>query len=382
MKKVIVIGAGIAGASTAYHLAKLGAEVLIVDRQEQGQATAAAAGIICPWLSQRRNKAWYKLVKAGARYYAELIEALAGEGESDTGYAQVGALCLQQETEKLVKLEERAQQRLADAPEIGAVSMLSEQETIARFPLLGAGQAAVHVSGAARVDGHKLSAALLRGAQRQGARLVHGSAAINYRGTHVSGVTICGADGLSSSYEADEVVVCAGAWARELLQPLGLLFSIRPQKAQILHLELPPGYDASSWPVVIPPSTQYMLTFGSSRLVIGATHEDHAVDYDVRATAGGVYEILHKGLEMAPGLADCALQEVRVGFRPVAPGFLPVLGRMPGWGGLSAVNGLGSSGLTVGPYAGRQLARLVLGLHTELDIAPYDVGQALAVPSP
>lgn len=64
MKSYIVVGAGILGASTAYHLAKAGANVTIVDRQQVGQATDAAAGIVCPWLSQRRNKAWYKSLKA------------------------------------------------------------------------------------------------------------------------------------------------------------------------------------------------------------------------------------------------------------------------------------------------------------------------------
>lgn len=383
MKKVIVIGAGIAGASTAYHLAKLGAEVFIVDREESGQATAAAAGIICPWLSQRRNKAWYALVKAGARYYSELIETLESEGARDTGYARVGALCLQQGAEKLAKLEERAQLRLADAPEIGAVSVLSEQETAASFPLLAAGYTAVHVSGAARVDGAKLCAALLDSAYQRGARLLHGSAALDYSGTKVTGVTVSGMNGSRDSYKADEVVICAGAWARELLQPLGLLLAVRPQKAQILHLELPPGYDASGWPVVMPPvNPPYLLALGSSRLVLGATHEDDAVDYDHRATVGGVHEMLYKGLEHAPGLADCELQEVRVGFRPVARGHLPVLGRVPGWDGLSALNGLGSSGLTVAPYAGRQLALITLGMESELELEPYHLGQVLAGPHP
>jgi D-amino-acid dehydrogenase len=73
MQKIIVIGAGILGASTAYHLAKSGAEVIIVDRHDRGQATYAAAGIVCPWLSQRRNKAWYQLAIGGARYYPDLI---------------------------------------------------------------------------------------------------------------------------------------------------------------------------------------------------------------------------------------------------------------------------------------------------------------------
>lgn len=63
MSRYIVIGAGILGAATAYHLAKLGADVVVVDRKDAGQATDAAAGMICPWLSQRRNKAWYRLAK-------------------------------------------------------------------------------------------------------------------------------------------------------------------------------------------------------------------------------------------------------------------------------------------------------------------------------
>ena len=67
MKKVIVIGGGISGASAAYQLTKLSADVkvTIIDRKDPGQATDAAAGIICPWLSQRRNKAWYQLAKKG-----------------------------------------------------------------------------------------------------------------------------------------------------------------------------------------------------------------------------------------------------------------------------------------------------------------------------
>lgn len=75
MNKVIVIGAGILGASAAYQLSKLGAEVIIIDRKDVGQATDAAAGIICPWLSQRRNKAWYRLAKAGASFIRHLFKS-------------------------------------------------------------------------------------------------------------------------------------------------------------------------------------------------------------------------------------------------------------------------------------------------------------------
>ncbi len=61
MANVIVIGGGIVGLSVAYYLAKENVEVTLVDADHTGQATTAAAGIICPWVSQRRNK---KMVSA------------------------------------------------------------------------------------------------------------------------------------------------------------------------------------------------------------------------------------------------------------------------------------------------------------------------------
>ena len=74
-----------------------------MDRQQVGQATDAAAGIVCPWLSQRRNKAWYKIVKGGARYYSSLIQQLEDDGETDTGYNRVGAISLHTDEKNLIK---------------------------------------------------------------------------------------------------------------------------------------------------------------------------------------------------------------------------------------------------------------------------------------
>ncbi|OXS60295.1 oxidoreductase [Cohnella sp. CIP 111063] len=372
MRTYIVIGAGILGASTAYQLARSGADVALIDRKDAGQATDAAAGIICPWLSQRRNQAWYRLAKAGARYYPELIEQLREDGETDTGYARVGALSIHTDPEKIGKIEERARLRREEAPEIGDIAVLDELETHKLFPLLAEGCRAVRIGGAARVDGRALRDALIRAAVRHGAVLVRGDAELIYEGTRVKGAI---ADG--KRYLADAVIACAGAWARDLLQPLGLRFNVSFQKAQIMHLELEGDQETDSWPVVIPPSDQYLLAFEQRRIVIGATHENGVERSDTRMTAGGMQEILNKGLETAPGLADAAFVEMRTGFRPFTPGFLPVIGAVPGWEGLLAANGLGASGLTVGPYLGSQLARLALGLETDIDLGDYEVGKAL-----
>jgi D-amino-acid dehydrogenase len=372
MKKVIVIGAGILGASTAYHLAKSGAEILLIDRNDEGQATDAAAGIICPWLSQRRNQDWYQLAKAGARYYPQLIAELEQDGETETGYAQTGALSIHKDQDKISKMAERAKLRREDAPEIGAITCLNEKETRERFPLLGEGYSSVHISGAARVDGRALRDALIRSAQRHGARLIEGEAELLYEGEQVNGVQV-----QTERYMADMVVVCAGAWANEMMEPLGVHFKVHYQKAQIVHLRATNQENTSQWPVIMPPTDQYLLAFADQKMVVGATHENDVEGYDTRITAGGMQEVLNKGLELAPDLANCTLDEVRVGFRPFTPGFLPVMGQVPGWSGLITANGLGASGLTMGPYIGGQLARLALDLEPEINIEAYNVSKAI-----
>ncbi|QTM97974.1 FAD-dependent oxidoreductase [Sediminibacillus dalangtanensis] len=370
MKKFIIVGAGILGASTAYRLAKAGAEVMIVDRKDTGQATDAAAGIICPWLSQRRNKAWYQLAKGGARYYPELIKELTSDGEKNTGYTKSGAISLHHDQKKLDAMEERAWKRRESAPEMGEISRLSADQAKALFPPLSGEMEAVHVSGAARVDGRLLLNALLRAAAKHGAERINGSASLAVKGNKAYGVRVD-----KEVFYADKVIVTAGAWAQELFNQAGIPFNVRFQKAQILHLELPDTQTAD-WPVVMPPSNHYLLAFDPNRIVVGTTHED-IEHYDTRATAGGIKEILDKSLQTAPGLSESTLLEARVGFRPFTPGFLPVIGAVPGFEGLLTANGLGASGLTMGPYIGSELAKLALGETTEIDLNLYDVAGAL-----
>ncbi|BAQ10742.1 uncharacterized oxidoreductase yurr [Bacillus sp. OxB-1] len=361
MKRFIVVGGGILGASTAYHLARAGEDVLLVDRQDAGQGTDAAAGIICPWLSQRRNKAWYALAKNGAAYYASLIARLEEDGETDTGYKRVGAVSLHTDEAKLAKMEERARLRREDAPEVGDIRQLSAESTAELFPPIASDYSSVHISGAARVNGRELRNALVRAAKKHGARVLAGDARLLADGKRITGVGVG-----QEEIPADTVIITAGAWAAELLEPIGVRLQVKGQKAQIVHLQLEDSGTAR-WPVVMPPNDQYIVAFDGGRIVMGATHEDDR-EFDLRVTAGGVAEVLQKALSVAPGLADGEFAEVRVGYRPFTPDFLPVIGEVPGIMGLFLANGLGASGLTVGPFLGGQLAKLATEGSGSLDI--------------
>ncbi|MFB1050252.1 NAD(P)/FAD-dependent oxidoreductase [Paraliobacillus sp. JSM ZJ581] len=369
MTKHLIIGAGILGASTAYHLAEKGVDVTVIDRKHAGQATDAAAGIVCPWLSQRRNKLWYFLAKEGARYYQTLIKELTNDGELDTGYKQVGAISIRESEEKLDAMLKRAMKRREDAPEIGDLTKLTADQVKEMFPPLKEGVGAIHVSGAARVDGRKLRNALIRAAKKHGAKFIQGNATLKEEKQQVYALID------DQPMFADRIIITAGVWSKQLLSTLGINFLVEAQKAQIMHMQLP-NTDTSEWPVVMPPSDHYLVAYDDQRVIAGATHENN-LGFDHRVTPIGLQEILNKSLDIAPGLAQSTVLETRVGFRPSTPGFLPVIGQIPGYDQLFTANGLGSSGLTTGPFLGQQLADLVLGETIHIDPNNYPVAGAI-----
>ncbi len=369
-KHYVVIGGGILGTSTALHLALNKAQVTLIDRNDIGKATNVAAGIISPWLSQRRNKDWYFLASHGAAYYPQLVETLVDLGETDVGYKQVGALHIHQEEKRIEQILALAEKRKIDASEIGETSKLTASEIEQLFPYITEPLYAAYAGGGARVDGRKLTEAMQKAAIKLGANYIEGSASLQIGNRDAISVTVNGIH-----IAADEIIVTTGAWGNETLQPLQIDMQVKPQKAQILELQLKDN-ESEHWPVVMAPSALYMLAFEAGRMMIGTTHEDDK-GFDARPTVGAAYEMLEKAFQIAPTLQEAMFADIKVGFRPVVPNALPVIGRLPNTPNVLVANGLGSSGLTVGPYLGRELAKLAQGLPTEIQVENYCLANVL-----
>ncbi|MGD0109495.1 MAG: FAD-dependent oxidoreductase [Rhodopila sp.] len=371
--RIVIIGAGVLGASAAFHLVRTGAEVTVIEAHLDGRATAAGAGIICPWVSGVEDAAFYRLYTAAGEYYPDLIAALSKAGETDLGYRRAGAMLVSPDARELDWTERSTRQRAAAG--MGEVSRLSAHQAQARFPPLRQGLGAVHVAGGARVDGRRLSAALLRAAGSFGATILQGHAALAVEAGRVAGVDVEGVDVGGERIRASRVIVTAGARADQVLGRFGLVQPVEPQRGQIVHLRLE-HRQTEDWPVILPPGSHYIVPFDGGRIVAGATRE--GVGFDYRVTAVGQMEVLSEALRIAPGLAEATMIETRVGFRPVGPGVRPLLGWVRGIEGLAVGNGLGAAGLTIGPFAGRLLADLVTGQGGLLDLAPFDPMQRTA----
>lgn len=369
--KIAVIGSGIVGASIAYHLAKKGAEVVIVDDGREGRATNAGAGIVFPWDKTRGND-WFAIAKAGTLYYSTLIAELNDLGETDVGFKKAGALLVSPDMEQQAKKQKLLESRRKEIPEIGDVVRLSYREARNLFPLLHPDLHAVFVSSGYRVDGNLLRGALERAGQEYGVILKNGNAALLLENGNVKGVIVN-----REKIYADIVVVAAGAWAPDIIHPLGMKLMIEPQRGQIIHIKLD-EQDTSNWPIILPDNDYYLLAFDDHRVVAGATRETNS-GFDYRVTVGGVQEVISEALSMAPGLKEGTLHEIRIGFRPMASDGLPLLGRLGPYSNVLIAAGTGPYGLTMGPYIGKLAAEIVMDRKTEIDLSPYNPMRAVEV---
>ncbi len=369
---VIVIGGGIVGGAAAYRLARAGESVTLVDRGDQGQATAAGAGIISPATSVRERPAYFTLADRAVAYYPELLAALGEDGETETGYDVVGALFVATSEEEAALLPEisRLVHGRSGWSHVGEISDLSGSEAQALFPALRA-FGAVHTTGAARMDGRLLRDAMRRAAIRRGAKVLADGADLVVAGGRVTGVRL----GSGEELAADAVVIAGGAWSPAMARALGCELAVEPQRGQIVHLEMP-GVSTSRWPIIVGFHESYMLSFPTNRVVAGATRE-RGSGFDYRLTAGGTHFVLGEALRVAPGLAEATVREWRIGLRPLSRDGLPFLGRVPGVENAYVATGHGASGLQLGPYSGAAVADLVMGRAPDIDLGAYEPGRAV-----
>lgn len=370
MKKIVIVGAGILGASLAYELSKKNLNINIIEADFEGAATTAGAGIICPWTTKRKNKLWYQLAENGAKYYPSLIQSLESDNELDHGYSKVGALSLNATHEEIRLLKDKLTHLRKKAPEIGDLQELDIEETTKLCSFADYRYYSLFIEGAAQVDGNKLKKSLLNAAIKNGAKLIRGQATLHQSFTEKPVLEI---NKNPLSYET--LIVTNGAWMKDFFSELQINLRTDFQKGQVIHLKKE-NINTSQLPIIMTPNSQYILGFPNQKLVVGPTREP-IKEMDTSVTAHGVFNILNKLNEFAPLLLDAEISKVKTGFRPNTFNRLPVFGPLPKHSNIFLANGLGASGLTTGPYIAKLLSQIILNELTDIPIEPYHVDQLI-----
>jgi glycine oxidase len=216
-----------------------------------------------------------------------------------------------------------------------------------------------------------LAAALAVAVEREGGVLREGAevsrVAVAPDGERVEGVELSGGERIA----ADRVVVAAGAWAGALAGlPAHACVPVRPVKGQTMRLRDPAGPGLLTRVIRMQPG--YLVPRGDGRYVLGATMEEQG--FDTVPTAGGIFELLRDAIELVPGVAELAIEEVAAGLRPGTPDNAPVLGA-GALAGLQWAAGCFRHGILLAPIVADVLAATLAGEEPPTVAAPFGAGR-------
>jgi len=369
--EVVVVGSGVVGSSIAYHLARQGRQVLVVERGrpavEPAASWASAGGV----RRQGRDPAEAKLAIESIERWPALAEELG----ADLGYQQGGNLYVGEgdaEAELVARFVERqhangfADVRLLDSKEAHEVApALSETVTAASYSPRD-GQA----------DPILTTRAFAAAAARQGAVAWHDTATL---GLIVEGSRVTGVRTSRGEVRAEAVVLAAGAWTDDLALTSGLSLPIRTRVPQILiSSPAPPG---TLRPVLGSagrrlslkqlPSGEFMLGGGWP----GIVSEDRRSYTMLDASIEGGWAA---GVGLVPAVGEQRIVRRWCGLEAECFDHVPLIGPVTGLGGpagLTVAVGFSGHGFAIAPAVGRAVADQLAGRPTS-ELAGLDPGRA------
>ncbi|MFV0678814.1 D-amino acid dehydrogenase [Ottowia sp.] len=405
--KVIVLGGGVVGITTAYYLARGGAQVTVVEAQSGPalETSFANAGQVSPgystpwaapgipvkamkWLLQRhaplsiradgslfqwrwmaqmlRNctSARYAINKERMTRVAEYSRDCLRQLRADTGIAYDQRTRGTLQVFRSPKQLQAAQRDIAVLQSCGVpYRLLSAHElpeiepALANAPGLLGG---LHLPGDETGDCHQFTHQLAKLASDLGVRFrwnttVHG---LMRQGRHVTGVQLDSADLLQATVlPADRVVVALGCASRELLSTLGLDLPVYPVKGYSLTV---PIVDEARAPqsTVMDETYKVAVTRLGNRIRVGGMAELAGFDKRLNPRRRETLEMVANGL--FAGAGDWPAAQFWTGLRPMTPDGTPILGRAPGWDNLLINTGHGTLGWTMACGSGKLVADVAL----------------------
>ena len=364
MPKVIVIGAGVMGASTAFRLAQAGADVTVL---EAGRVGGGTSGISFAWTNSHNKppRAYHDLNVAGMRAHAGLREEFGGTpwwhgGGSVEWELPEGRAAQAENVERLKSWGYAAEwitpRDLAELePDIDLATV--GDAPIAYFPEEG------------WLDPVPYAHAMLSAARRHGARVVCGARVVELvlAGDRVSGVLT--ADG--ARHEADVVVNCAGRWANDPVRDAGLHLPLAPTVGFLVFT--PPV--ATSLSRVVRTPIVHARPDGAGRLMLISNTANSMLSIDTKPSAemAEARDLVARARRLLPSIGDVAPEAARIAIRPIPGDHLSAVGPMPRVRGYYLATT--HSGVTLSPFLGAAIADEVAHGRERAELAPFRPGR-------
>ncbi|MEM7596731.1 MAG: FAD-dependent oxidoreductase [Pseudomonadota bacterium] len=370
---IVVIGGGIMGCSTLYHLAKLGVtDAILLERNKLTSGTTwhSAAQV----RALRNSKNLTRMIQYSVELYAQLEQ----ETGQSVGWIQKGSLSIATNPDRLTHI--KRQEALAHAYGIDAMS-ISAGEAQERWPLMNANDVlgAVWSPDDGRVSPSDVCAALVKAAKALGARI--------FEGTGVTGILtdqgrITGVETDQGTVMCDAVALCTGLWSREVGAMAGAEVPVLACEHYYL-LTKPIDGIAGNTPTLSDHDNHLYIRDDSGGLLVGCFEPMGKPIAPGVLTADFAFGLLpedwdhfepmmENALHRLPALETAEVKMLLNGPESFTPDGTFMLGETAETRGLFLGCGMNSVGIASGGGAGMNLAHAIVHGHTAYDLSEAD----------
>ena len=350
----LIIGGGVAGLSTAQRLLQQGALVTVLERGEVGQeASWAGGGILSPLCPWNYPDEVTRLTTRGAELFSAWAQELHAVTDINPEYETSGMLVLP-------PFDAQAAEHWCAAHSAYSV----QQVHAADYNLLAQGDA-LYLPEVAQVRNPRLLRALRQHVESLGGCITEQCAVsdIVVKNGRVLALTTS-----SGKFIAQDYIVTAGAWSKEVLGRNALRLDIKPIRGQMLlfKFDLPPLHH------IVLQDDLYLIPRRDGYLLVGSTLED--VGFDQRTTHEARDLLWQRAQKLLPSLRDMTLVQHWAGLRPASPHNIPTIGRHPQLDNLYLNSGHFRYGVTMAPASAEILVNEITGAQQPFDVTPYQAG--------
>jgi sarcosine oxidase subunit beta len=338
---VVIVGAGIMGVSTAYHLARLrGGRVIVLERDTvcSGSTALASGGI----RHQYANRLGIELTTHSIVTYERFEE----EFGVDPNFRQHGYLILVATDEELAI----AKQSVALQKSFGVdVELLDPAATRRLCPYLHTDDllGATYSPRDGYADPYLCATGIAARARELGVVIRQQCEVRGFlrAGDRVRGVTTAQGD-----FEAREIVIATGAWSGVVGKLAGVDIPVRPHRRH-----------------------KFMTAVG---MLIGGGHKNEPPEFNTQVDRSLEPGALARAVHRVPVLADAQLMRGYAGLYEMTPDQTGIVSVVPGVDGLHVIAGFSGHGFMHGPIVGQLMAEmLVHGRAVTMDATPLDLGR-------
>lgn len=364
---IVIVGAGVMGASIAFQLSKqTNKNIIIVDQTPPlGGMSGRSFGQIRLHYS---NTLLLEMANRGYSFFENWHEEV---GYGDPGYKKLGYLLLvvENQLKALRRNIELATSLGLDTRFVEPNEIKSIEPALNTRGLVGG----VYDPAGGYIDVTRIVLSFLTAVQERGIRLMSGA---GVSGIETKGNQVCGVTTDIGFIEAPIVINVTGAWTNQLLKPLGLCPPIEARRLDTMYLRQPAGAvqigccitDGNSNVVVRPDMGRDLLAAAyppqmplvDDPAEMGNPESDLEHVERIRAAFG----------ERLPDLLNAVPSKSVSGSYDITPDWHPILGWAPGIEGLYVAAGFSGHGLKLSPAVGEIAAAAVIGKPAPFDAHP------------